>query len=127
MKQTLINAKNAPQASGGYSQAVLLEQPTRFLYISGQIPESAAGDTPTTFTEQCQLVWANVLAQLEAADMGIANLVKVTTFLSSRDYRHENSSIRQQILGEHIPALTVIIAEIYDPAWLLEIDAVAAS
>ncbi|MEM6431210.1 MAG: RidA family protein [Deinococcota bacterium] len=127
MERKFISAQNAPQASGGYSQAVLLEQPTRFLYISGQIPESAAGDTPTTFVEQCQLVWANILAQLEAADMSVHNLVKVTTFLSSREYRRENSIIRQQILGEHTPALTVIIAEIYDPAWRLEIDAVAAN
>jgi enamine deaminase RidA (YjgF/YER057c/UK114 family) len=58
--------------------------------------------------------------------MSMNNLVKVTTFLSSREYRTENSTIRQQVLGEHTPALTVIITGIYDPAWLLEIEAIAA-
>jgi enamine deaminase RidA (YjgF/YER057c/UK114 family) len=31
-------------------------------------------------------VWRNVIAQLHAAGMSVANLVKVTVFLSSRDY-----------------------------------------
>jgi hypothetical protein len=32
-----------------------------------------------------------------------------------------------EALGGHEPALTVVIAGIYDPAWLLEIEAIAAA
>jgi len=73
------------------------------------------------------LVWRNVLAVLEEAEMGITNLVKVTTFLADRDHRDVNSAVRREVLGEHRPALSVIIAGIYDPRWLLEIEAIAAS
>ncbi|MEO9228640.1 MAG: RidA family protein [Devosia sp.] len=59
--------------------------------------------------------------------MTIANLVKVTTFLSSREYVVANRDGRQQALGAHTPALTVIIAAIFDESWLLEIEAVAAA
>jgi 2-iminobutanoate/2-iminopropanoate deaminase len=31
------------------------------------------------------------------------------------------------ILGDHRPALTVIVAGIWDPAWLIEIEAIAAA
>jgi hypothetical protein len=31
------------------------------------------------------------------------------------------------VLGGHSPALTVIIADIFDSAWLLEIEAIAAA
>lgn len=58
--------------------------------------------------------------------MGLSDLGKVTTFLSGRAYREENSAIRRQVLGDHAPALTVIITGIHDEAWLLEIEAVAA-
>jgi len=32
----------------------------------------------------------------------------------------------RQILREHRPTLTVIVADIFDPAWRLEIEAIAA-
>ncbi len=49
----------------------------------------------------------------------------VSDFLSDRAYREANSRIRKRVLGDARPALTVIIAEIYSEAWLLEIEAVA--
>ena len=56
----------------------------------------------------------------------LADIVKVTTFLSDRAYAAENSAIRREVLASLTPALTIIIAGIYDPAWLLEIEAIAA-
>jgi 2-iminobutanoate/2-iminopropanoate deaminase len=53
--------------------------------------------------------------------------VKVTTFLGDRAHRDENSAIRREFLGKHQVALTVLIVGIYDPRWLLEIEAVAAA
>jgi enamine deaminase RidA (YjgF/YER057c/UK114 family) len=123
---TPINAPDAPQPGGGYAQAMLVEPGTSLLFVSGQIPVDAAGEVPADFAAQCRLVWRNVEAQLAAAGMGLANLAKVTTFLSDRAYREENGAIRREILGDHTPALTVIVCDIYDPAWLLEIEAVAA-
>jgi 2-iminobutanoate/2-iminopropanoate deaminase len=123
---TPINAPNAPQPGGGYSQAMRVDPGASLLFVSGQIPVDTAGEVPADFTAQCRLVWRNVAAQLTAAGMDLSNLVKVTTFLADRAYREENSAIRRDILGDHAPALTVIVCDIYDPAWLLEIEAVAA-
>jgi 2-iminobutanoate/2-iminopropanoate deaminase len=120
-----INAKSAPQAVGGYSQALETTNGTRRLYISGQIPVTRDGTVPESFGAQARLAWTNVLAQLEAADMTIGNLVKVTIFLSDRKFALENRQARQDALGDHAPALTVIIAGIFDEAWLLEIEAIA--
>jgi enamine deaminase RidA (YjgF/YER057c/UK114 family) len=126
-KTTRINSRNAPAASGGYSQALEVEGAQRLLFISGQIPEAVDGNVPDDFAAQAKLVWANVLAQLDAANMAVDNLVKVTTFLSSRQHALANSEARRQALGAHAPALTVIIAGIYDERWLLEVEAVAAA
>jgi enamine deaminase RidA (YjgF/YER057c/UK114 family) len=70
---------------------------------------------------------ANVEAQLRAAGMSLDNLVKVTTFLSDRRYGMENRAVRMEVLGERRPALTVVITGIFDDAWLIEIEAVAAA
>jgi len=127
MQSTPVNSSHAPSPSGGYSQSLDVQGATRWLVISGQIPVDRAGVVPAPFAEQADLVWANILAQLDAAGLGVANLVKVTTFLSSRQYADENGDARRRALGSHAPALTVIIAGIYDEEWLLEIEAIAAA
>ena len=125
--QRPINSKETPEPSGGYCQALEVSGSTRTLYISGQIPVARDGSTPNSFAEQARLAWANVEAQLAAADMTFDNLVKHTTFLADRRYRDENSEIRQQVLGNRTPALTVVIATIYDDRWLLEREATAVA
>ena len=127
VKIRAIESNDAPAASGGYSQAVELSGHERLLYISGQIPVDLNGEVPAGFAAQCRLVWQNIEAQLKAADMSLANLVKVTTYLSDRQFREENSKIRQEVLTGVSPALTIIITGIYDEAWLLEIDAIATA
>ena len=58
---------------------------------------------------------------------GVTDLVKVTVFLCDRQYRAANAAVRKEVLGAHAPALTIIITGIYDEAWLLEIEAIAAA
>lgn len=126
MLQTPFNAASAPQPAGGYAQATLVQNPTEWLMVSGQIPETAEGVIPDTFEDQAALAWSNVVAQLAAADMDLTHLVKVTTFLSSRAFNLANRQAREIALQNHTPALTVIITGIFDERWLLEIEAVAA-
>jgi enamine deaminase RidA (YjgF/YER057c/UK114 family) len=122
-----INAADAPAAAGGYSQALEVVGATRTLHISGQIPTDRDGKLPPDFVGQARQVWANIEAQLRAAGMTLDNLVSVRTYLSDRRYAIENRTVRQEVLGDRAPALTVIIAGIFDEAWLLEIEAVAAA
>lgn len=96
------------------------------LFVSGQIPVGADGTVAGDFPAQARQAWANVFAQLRAAEMGPDDLVKVTIFLSDRRFAEENRKAREAALGGRRVALTVIIAGIFDPAWLLEIEAVAA-
>jgi len=109
-----------------YAQAQLVTGAKRFLFVSGQTPEAVDGAVAKDFREQCRQAWANVATQLAAASMSLDNLVKVTIFLADRRYRAENAEVRREVLGMRAPALTIIIAGIYDEAWLVEIEAVAA-
>ena len=81
MRKT-ISIKNAPAPVGSYSQAVLVENT---LYLSGQIainPFDGEFKTESIETETHQ-VMKNILALLDAADMGIDNLVKCSLFLDN--------------------------------------------
>lgn len=128
MNRRAINAPDAPASDQfGYAQAVEIDGAERVLHISGQIPVAARGTIPDGFAAQCRQAWANVEAQLRAAGMTLDNLVKATTFLSDRRYGLENRAIRAEVLGARRPALTVIVCGIFDEAWLLEIEAVAAA
>lgn len=99
----------------------------RLVFISGQIPVTRDGDVPDDAEGQCRLIWQHITSCLRSAGMTVTDLVKVTTFLGSRDIASVNSDVRREFLGDHRPALTVVIAEIFDPAWLLEIEAIAAA
>jgi enamine deaminase RidA (YjgF/YER057c/UK114 family) len=121
------SSSDAPQPKGGYTQATELTEFDRVLFISGQIPINAEGDVPTKFSEQCHAVWDNLEAQLRAGEMEFKNIVKLTTFLSDRQYAEDNGAIRRDRLDDVEPSLTVIITEIYDSDWLLEIEAIAAA
>ena len=109
-----------------YAQASLVSGVSRLLFISGQVPADAEGKVPEDYPSQYRLAWRNVEAQLQAAGMNFDNLVKVTIFLSDRDLIAQSAGLRQSILGDRSPALTIVIAGIYDSAWLLEIEAIAA-
>jgi enamine deaminase RidA (YjgF/YER057c/UK114 family) len=121
-----INSEAAPVPTTGYSQALEVAGHTRMLFVSGQIPVGADGTVPEGFESQCRLAWRNVEAQLKAAGMTLDNLVMHRTYLADRRYIPVNRSVRSEVLGNRETALTVVIAGIFDEAWLLEIEAVAA-
>ncbi|MBH5397984.1 RidA family protein [Bradyrhizobium sp. CNPSo 4010] len=112
--------------AGGYSMGLELKQHRRLLFISGQVPEKSDGTVPDGFEAQCEQAWRNVREVLAAAGLGVEHLVKVTTFLTDRGQLVANRAIRRAMLGEHEPALTVVVVETVDSKWLLEIEAIAA-
>ncbi|GAA3598867.1 RidA family protein [Nonomuraea rosea] len=120
-----INPATLPDTTGNYTHGTLVAGARRTVFVSGQVPWVRQGVVPGDFDAQCRLTWRNLFAVLAEADMGVRNLAKVTTYLSDRAYREANSRIRQEVLGDHCPALTVVIAGIYSEEWLLEIEAIA--
>ena len=122
-----LTGDGSPPVEGAYPQAVEVTGPARWLYLSGQIPVAPDGSLADDFTGQCDQVWDNIETQLTAAGMTLDNLVKVTTFLSDRRYALENREVRVRRLAGRQPALTVIVTGIFDEAWLVEIEAVAAA
>lgn len=127
MTQVSHNPESISPPVGGYSHGLEVKKGSRYLFISGQIPEKPDGFVPTSFEEQCEAVWHNIEEVLASAGMNVAHLVKVTTFLTDASQVEANGEVRRQHLGAHRPALTVIIAQTLETQWLLEIEAIAAA
>lgn len=124
---TRHDPSDVPAPEGGYTHGLEISHPSRWLVVSGQIPVPVNGPVPESAEEQCRVIWSHICSVLTDATMSTTDIVKVTTYLSSRDVAAANSQVRREVLGDHRPALTVVVAEIFDPAWLLEIEVVAAS
>jgi len=127
MQVRRINAESAPVPTTGYAQALEITGYKRMLFVSGQTPVQPDGAVPDGFEAQCRLAWKNVEAQLIAAGMSLDNLIMHRTYLADRRYTLLNRAVRNEILGSRETALTVVIAGIFDDAWLVEIEAVAAA
>ena len=123
-----VEAVNPPDVAppiGGYAHALVLPADARLIIVSGQTPTNLQGNVPTGFEAQCCAVWDNIGHVLRGAGADFDSLVKVTTFLTRAEDAELNGAIRRRYLGEHRPALTVIVAATLDSAWLLEIEAFA--
>ena len=79
-----IHIQGAPAPIGPYSQAVLVDST---LFVSGQIPiDPFSGQLVTaTIEDATKQVMENIIALLNAAEMGIDHVVKCSIFLKSMD------------------------------------------
>lgn len=128
VSRRLVNALDAPQTlHRRYTNALEVSGQGRTLYISGQIPADDTGSAPDNFEAQARLAWGNVERQLKAAGMTLDDLVKVTVFLASYELRDVNARVRWDVMGDRMVALSTVIAGPYDPAWKIEIEAIAVA
>ena len=110
-----------------YSHAIELRGGSRLLVISGLNGYETDGKTmPTTFEEQGDLVWTHLGTILRSAGMGYHDLISIRTYLADPQYGEANVRLRSRYLGEHQPASTVICCQLLDPAWKIELEAMAA-
>lgn len=110
-----------------YAQAIEATSVSRLLFVSGTMGLAPDGSLTQSFEEQCERVWQNIGATLRSADMDFNHLAKLTVFLANKDDWRTAASIRQRYLGEHKVAISVVQAGLVDPAWLLEIEAIAVA
>lgn len=127
MQIRTINAEDATSPAGAYSQAVEVTGASRMLFISGQLGVELDGSAPATMEQQARLAWRNLGAQLRAAGMSFDNLVKVTMFIPDASEIPASRPARIEAIGIRRPASTVIVAGLADPAWKIEIEAIACA
>jgi enamine deaminase RidA (YjgF/YER057c/UK114 family) len=112
---------------GLYSHVVTVPEGSELIYLSGQLGVTPDGHDLQTISEQADQVFANIVALLKAHDLGVQNIVKLTTYMVAGQDGQKVREARLKHLGDHRPASTAIyVSQLVDPAWFVEVDVVAA-
>ena len=112
-----------------YSQGVRVNHGQTILFLSGQVAYTADGGVACRgdFKGQARGAYEAIKLLVESQGGTMANIVKITTYLTDIRYRVDLASIREEFLGKKGPASTLVeISALAHPDWMIEIEAIAA-
>jgi 2-iminobutanoate/2-iminopropanoate deaminase len=122
----VIATKEAPEALGPYSQAVVSGG---IVYVSGQIPiDPKTGQLVQTGTiaEKTRLILSNIASILAEAGTGLNNVLKVTVYLTDmNDFADMNAEYSEHF-SKNKPARACVQVARLPKDVNIEIDAIAA-
>jgi enamine deaminase RidA (YjgF/YER057c/UK114 family) len=114
--------------SPAFSQAVVVEQPAKTIYIGGQNGVDADGKiVGPTLVEQATQAFRNIATILESEGASLANIVHWTIAVVDGQTVDDGVAAFQQVWNpaDPPPAITVHFVAGLAPGFLVEIDAVA--
>ncbi|MGL4322674.1 MAG: Rid family hydrolase [Beijerinckiaceae bacterium] len=122
-----LNPPHVFPPASQYAHAVLHKfGGARRLVISGQVGLRLDGTVPSDFVSQMDLAWDNLLEIVEAADMNVENLLKISMFAVPPNSITMVRAMRDKKLKGHICASTYLqVAGLANPAFLFEVEAEA--
>ena len=125
MKKYIIATERAPKAIGPYSQAVGFGN---LLFLSGQIaldPDSQQM-VDGCVENQTRRIMENITAVLEAANLGLENVVKSTVYLANMNDFAEFNAAYGKYFQEHPPARSTVEVSRLPKNALVEVEVIAA-
>jgi reactive intermediate/imine deaminase len=113
----------SPQAY--YSHAIVTAGGA--IYVAGQVPLDEQGQLVQGGAQaQARQVMENLGRVVAAAGAGLDDVVKTTVFLTALEDREAVGRVRREYFRDPPPANTLlVVAGLADPAFLVEIEAVA--
>jgi 2-iminobutanoate/2-iminopropanoate deaminase len=121
----VIATRQAPEALGPYSQAVVH---AGLVYVSGQIPiDPKTGQLFSgSITEQTRLILNNIASILAEAGTELNNALKVTVYLTDMNNFAEMNAEYAQHFSRNKPARACVQVARLPKDVTIEIDAIAA-
>lgn len=128
MKQREINpSEGIYPATRDYIHGLEVAGATRQLFVSGTMGLAEDGSAPADPDEQLELIWKNIRRILSEADMSVANIVRLTSYLARPEYAEKNQAAREKALEGRVVPTTAIVVTMLDPSWLVEVEVIAMS
>lgn len=98
------------------------------MHTSGVVPIAPDGSVPDGIAEQARTVWSNIIAMLDDAGMGPADVVSVTTYVVEGEELAPVMAARDHALGGRRVASTLVtVPALARTEWRMEIAVVAAA
>ena len=121
------NPSNIHAPLGSYSHQIEITGSERMLILSGQVGMREDGTIPDDALEQIDVALENILRNLQAANMGVTDLVKLTYYLVREIDTAKRRELVAAKLQGHKPCSTLLyVARLATPDLRVEIDAGAA-
>ena len=116
----------APPAAR-YAHAVVTTGAEKWLHTCGIVATRADGSIADDIGGQARDMWGNVAAILAEAGMEPSDIVSITTYVVPGQDLAPVMAERDRFLAGHLAASTLLIVpELAQPAWKVEIAVVAA-
>jgi 2-iminobutanoate/2-iminopropanoate deaminase len=121
----VISTDSAPNPVAAYSQGA---EAGGVVYTAGQLGvDPSTGAFPEGVEAQTLAALTNMRTIVEAAGLRVADIVKVTVFLTDMSHFDAMNTVYRRFFDGHKPARTTVgVSELPRPAALVEIDAIAA-
>lgn len=112
----------------GYTHQIEIRKPERLLALSGQVGKRLDGSVPDDSIEQLALALDNLKRNLQAANMGVQDIFKITFYLVGEMDAARRRDVIASHLGGYQPCMTLLfVAALAGPIYKVEIDAWASS
>jgi len=123
MTHQRIQTDAAPKAIGSYSQGIRTGQT---VYLSGQIPlvPDTMKAVDGTFEQQIEQVFENLKAVAEAAGGSLAEIVKLTVYLTDLTHFPQVNEVMGRFFSEPFPARAAVGVNALPLGASVEIDAI---
>ena len=111
-----------------YSQGLKVTHAQTLLFLSGQVAYTADGGVACRgdFKGQARGAYDAIKALVESQGGTMANVIKITTYVTDMGYRADLAPLREEYFGKKGPASTLIeISALAHPDWMIEIEAIA--
>jgi enamine deaminase RidA (YjgF/YER057c/UK114 family) len=111
-----------------YSQGIKVSHAQTILFLSGQVAYTAEGGVACRgdFKGQARGAYEAIKALVESQGGTMANVIKITTYVTDMSYRADLAPVREEFFGAKGPASTLVeISALAHPDWMIEIEAIA--
>jgi enamine deaminase RidA (YjgF/YER057c/UK114 family) len=122
MDRRRISSAMPMEQTFGYSRAVVAGDR---VFVSGTAPVMPDGaDPPSDAYGQARRCLDIVLTALAEAGSGPEDVVRTRLYVTSPDYIEDVGRAHGEVFGDVRPATTgIVVAGLFDPRWLVEIEA----
>jgi len=111
-----------------YTQGIKVSHAQTVLFLSGQVAYTAEGGVAHVgdFNAQARGAYRAIKDLVESQGGTMANVVKITTYLTDMRYRADLAPVREEFFGKKAPASTMVqVSALAYPDWMIEVEAIA--
>lgn len=122
-KRILVSMGSEGEKKFSFSRALVQGD---WCFVAGTVGyDYQKGEMPEDVAEQARNAFANIMAALKTGGFEIGHTVRVQYTITDRKYIDDVVPVLKQVYGEILPAATMVVCDLVDPAMKIEIEVTA--